>query len=198
MAAISALETALWDILGQVAGQPLYNLLGGRCHDRVRVYVDGFFQRRAYIEEEYAEKAAEAVAAGFGALKMDVDEPIPMADASTAHVSTDGPAPTWRAWSNPSASSRSGHRSGGRCTWRVRCAIGVRLGKALEHLDLLWIEDPVPMNNLDAMAQVAEARRHPSVRGSSWTRGSGSASCSSATRPTSSCPTWPPAAACWR
>ncbi len=36
--AISALDTALWDIAGQVAKQPIYNLLGGACRDRIRVY----------------------------------------------------------------------------------------------------------------------------------------------------------------
>src|SRR5690606_30914183 len=34
--ALSAIEFACWDIVGKVTGQPLYNLLGGRCHDRLR------------------------------------------------------------------------------------------------------------------------------------------------------------------
>src|ERR671932_1788970 len=74
-AALSGIETALWDIAGQICGQPIYNLLGGKCRDRIRVYVDGFFRGASYVEDEYAQKAAEAVAAGFAALKMDVDEP---------------------------------------------------------------------------------------------------------------------------
>ena len=165
MAAISALETALWDILGQVAGQPLYNLLGGRCHDRVRVYVDGFFRGAQYREEEYAEKAAEAVAEGYTALKMDVDEPIPMGRRFNRGLSA------------------SDLRHCARMVESVRTTVGpdidlaidahgafdvpaaVRLGKALEHLDLLWIEDPLPMNNLDAMAQVAAAVETPICTG---------------------------------
>src|ERR671912_1644240 len=42
-AALSGIETALWDVLGQASGQPIYNLLGGRCRGAVRVYVHGFF-----------------------------------------------------------------------------------------------------------------------------------------------------------
>jgi L-alanine-DL-glutamate epimerase-like enolase superfamily enzyme len=75
----SAIETALWDILGQASGQPIYQLLGGKCRDEVRVYVDGFFRGAEYVQAEYAQKAIDAVGMGFGALKMDVDEPIPMA-----------------------------------------------------------------------------------------------------------------------
>jgi galactonate dehydratase len=155
VAAISGLETALWDILGQACGQPLYNLLGGRCHDRVRVYVDGFFRGAHYVAEEYAEKAAEAVAAGYTALKMDVDEPIPMGRRFNRGLS---PADL---------------RHCVRMVESVRQTVGpevdlaidahgafdlpaaVRLSRALEDLKLLWIEDPVPMNNLDAMARVA-------------------------------------------
>ena len=40
--ALSALEQALWDIAGKVCGQPVYNLLGGPCRDRVRVYANGW------------------------------------------------------------------------------------------------------------------------------------------------------------
>src|SRR6202795_37553 len=41
-AAVSAIEIALWDIAGQVAGQPVYKLLGGKMRDRVRIYNGGF------------------------------------------------------------------------------------------------------------------------------------------------------------
>ena len=78
--ALSGVETALWDVLGQASGQPIYALLGGRCRESVRVYVDGFFRGAEYVQAEYAQKAIDAVQMGFTALKMDVDEPIPMAN----------------------------------------------------------------------------------------------------------------------
>ena len=40
--ALSAIEFACWDIIGKATGQPLYNLLGGRCHDRLRAYANGW------------------------------------------------------------------------------------------------------------------------------------------------------------
>jgi L-alanine-DL-glutamate epimerase-like enolase superfamily enzyme len=164
-AALSGIETALWDIVGQACGQPIYNLLGGRCRDAVRVYVDGFFRGAGYVQDEYAAKAVDAVAAGFGALKMDVDEPIPMADRFNRQVS-----PTDLA-----------HMA--RMVQSVRDAVGpdvdlavdahgafdvasaVRLGHALEPYRLMWIEDPIPMTNLAALAKVAEETTTPICTG---------------------------------
>src|SRR5690606_27481523 len=46
MGAISAIDIALWDILGQAAGLPIWQLLGGRARDRVRVYChEGYIDR---------------------------------------------------------------------------------------------------------------------------------------------------------
>src|SRR5687768_11492391 len=86
-AALSGIETALWDILGQASNQPIYQLLGGKCREKVRVYVDGFFRGAEYVQSEYAQKAIDAVSMGFTALKMDVDEPIPMANRFNRQVS---------------------------------------------------------------------------------------------------------------
>ncbi len=155
VAAISGLEMALWDIVGQACGQPLYNLLGGRCRDRIRVYVDGFFRGAEYVEAQYADKAAAAVADGFTALKMDVDEPIPAAQRFNRAISA------------------ADLRHCARLVEAVRHAVGpdidlavdahgafdvasaVRLGQALAEYRLLWIEDPVPQNNVEALAKVA-------------------------------------------
>ena len=43
MTAISGVEIALWDLIGKACGQPVYRLLGGRCHDRIRAYANGWY-----------------------------------------------------------------------------------------------------------------------------------------------------------
>ena len=164
-AALSGVEMALWDIAGQACGQPIYNLLGGKCRDRIRVYVDGFFRGAHYVEAAYRQKAIEAVEAGFTALKMDVDEPIPLASRFNRQVSAADLA----------------HMS--RMVEAVRTAVGpeidlavdahgafdvaaaIRLGAALEPYHLLWIEDPIPMENMVALAKVAEETRTPICTG---------------------------------
>ena len=61
MSALSAVETALWDILGKSLGVPVSTLLGGRVNEKVRIYVNGWFAG-AKTPAEFAEKAKAAVA----------------------------------------------------------------------------------------------------------------------------------------
>ena len=76
MAVLSALEMACWDIIGKEAGQPVYKLLGGRVHERLRAYTY-IYARPGDKTDVYqdpdlsAERAAEYVAQGFTAIKFD-------------------------------------------------------------------------------------------------------------------------------
>src|SRR5579875_2862541 len=67
MTALSGIEQALWDIKGKVAGMPVYELLGGACRDRVRLYANG---PRGETPEEIAASAQRIAEDGFTALKM--------------------------------------------------------------------------------------------------------------------------------
>ena len=70
MSALSAVEMALWDILGKHLDVPVYQLLGGRVNDKVRIYVNGWFSG-AKTPEEFGEKAKIAVQHGVTAMKWD-------------------------------------------------------------------------------------------------------------------------------
>jgi galactonate dehydratase len=70
MTAISGIEIALWDILGKDCGKPVYQLLGGRCHQDIPAYANGWYGG-ARTPEEYAGRAKEVVGMGYGALKFD-------------------------------------------------------------------------------------------------------------------------------
>ena len=70
MSALSAVEMALWDILGKKLGVPVYQLLGGRANDKVRIYVNGWFAG-AKTPKEFGEKAKIAVQRGVTAMKWD-------------------------------------------------------------------------------------------------------------------------------
>ena len=69
--ALSAIEMALWDIIGKATGQPIYNLLGGRCHDKLRAYAymptDGVWENPARA----GDIAAKLVEEGNTACKID-------------------------------------------------------------------------------------------------------------------------------
>ncbi|MHA0856365.1 mandelate racemase/muconate lactonizing enzyme family protein [Paenibacillus sp. CMAA1364] len=68
--ALAAIETACWDIMGKATGQPLYRLLGGKCHDKLRCYANGWYRGGAN-EESFFHQAKEVVLKGYTALKFD-------------------------------------------------------------------------------------------------------------------------------
>src|SRR5213596_3568099 len=70
MTAISGVDIALWDIVGKACRQPVYRLLGGRCHARIPGYANGWYGG-ARTPEQFAERARAAVALGYRALKFD-------------------------------------------------------------------------------------------------------------------------------
>ena len=74
-AAVSAIEIALWDIAGQVAGVPVYKLLGGKIRDHVRIYNGGVrFPQTGHMPQDYAETMAKMKEAkeGFTLIKQAV------------------------------------------------------------------------------------------------------------------------------
>jgi galactonate dehydratase len=70
LSAMSGIDTACWDIIGKELGLPLYRLLGGRAHDRLRVYANGWYQEQRE-PAAFARRAQEVAAAGYTAMKFD-------------------------------------------------------------------------------------------------------------------------------
>jgi galactonate dehydratase len=155
----SAIEHALWDIAGKACGQPVYNLLGGRCRDRIRVYANGWSDH-CTTPDDYARAAAEVVAQGYTAIKL---SPIP--------------AP-WR-----THVPREHEKHIVAVVRAVRAAVGPevdilldmlrrlsagsarRLGRELEAFDLFWYEEPCSAENIAAIAEVREHVGIPVVTG---------------------------------
>ena len=165
MAAVSGIETALWDIIGKALGTPVYNLLGGKCREKIRIYADGFFRGAAYAQQEYAEKAVKAVEAGLTALKMDVDETIPSGKALNRSLTTADLHLTERM---VRATREAVGEEIDLCidahgAFDVTSA--VKLGQKLADYNLMWIEDPVPMLNMAAMAKVSREIATPICTG---------------------------------
>lgn len=69
-AAATAIETACWDIIGKALNRPIYDLLGGRCHERLRAYANGWY-RGTRTPEMFADNARVVVEKGYTALKFD-------------------------------------------------------------------------------------------------------------------------------
>ena len=167
MSAISGIEIALWDIAGQALSCPIWQLLGGRFRDRVRVYNDC----NAGEEENpqsYAQKAKKVEARGFSAIKFDID-PLPdRRDPYNRCISNDHihhfveVVTAIREALDPNTDlAIDAH-------WAYAPVDIIKVAQAFEHLDLLWLEDPVPAENVEAMKKVKEASRTPICTGENF------------------------------
>src|SRR4029450_8160945 len=75
VAVVTAAETALWDLAGKALNVPVYQLLGGKFRDRIRVYCDtALYQARLRQPAQFAAAAAQAVKDGYTAIKFDLDQ----------------------------------------------------------------------------------------------------------------------------
>ena len=176
--AISGIEIALWDLLGRAHKLPISTFFGGRFRDKIRIYAD-CHAGDTPDPADYAKKAREVVAEGFTAIKFDLDTPNP----HTLDTSDD-PSPR-RRWYEPF----NRIIGSGEMAWMVdvvravREAVGaevmvamdahwkfnvndaIKLAQALEPFDLLWLEDPVPPENIEAQRHVTHSTRTPICTG---------------------------------
>jgi galactonate dehydratase len=160
MCATSAIELACWDVIGKALGQPVYNLLGGRCRDKVRVYANGWY-RCPRTPEAFAAKAREVVALGYTAMKFD-----PFGTAwrrmtrAEEDLSIDIVAAVREAVGPTVDLIIEAHA-------RFGVATAIHIGKRLEPMSPAWYEDPVPHRNPQATTEVARHLEIPVGTGES-------------------------------
>ncbi len=172
-------EMALWDIKGKVLDVPVYELLGGKYRDSVRIYCDthggealGGAQsgtvdpREIYTPESYARAAREVVDEGFEALKFDLDVKT-HADVDTAARRLDNEAIDHKVSLVEAVREEIGYEIdlGFDLHWNFTVETATRLAKRLEPFDLAWLEDPVPPRKYDAHRRVREATSVPILTG---------------------------------
>ncbi|MEE2659068.1 MAG: mandelate racemase/muconate lactonizing enzyme family protein [Candidatus Latescibacterota bacterium] len=182
-------EIALWDIKGKATGRPVHDLLGGKLRNKVRIYIDchsGAFwtkedyDRRweevresgrldpVYEPSAYAEQARRVVSEGFTAIKFDLDVANP-----------------WQMDRYDRSISPRQHMHIIECAQSVRDAVGpevdlafdlhgsfhlrdgLRIAKDVEHMHLMWLEDPIrwEWGNVDAMAKIVAQTSTPICTG---------------------------------
>lgn len=152
--ALTGIDNALYDIVGKALGVPVYKLLGGKFRDKIRLYADCHAGEEE-TPQGYADKALEVVAQGFSAVKFDVD--------STGVGKLD--PYNWSVGAKEMThviSLIEGIRDA--LGYEIDLAIdchgqfdlpsAITLAKAVEPLRLLWLEEPVPAENVNALAQV--------------------------------------------
>lgn len=156
--AACAIEIACWDILGKSLGAPLWRLLGGRVQERLRVYANGWYTCPRE-PSAFAERAAQVVAMGYTALKLDpfgtaylelsrADEKLSLAIVRAVR----------QAVGDDVDLMIEGHD-------RFAIAPAIRLGHALAEFRPMWFETPVFSGNIEATIAVARAIPVPVASG---------------------------------
>ena len=158
MTAISGVEIALWDLVGKACGQPVYRLLGGRCHQRIMAYANGWYGG-ARNAQEYAERAREVVARGYHALKFD---PFGIAWKDLSPEQTEMAVELVAA-----VRAAVGPHVGLMIEYHGRLSAGsaVDMIRRLEPFAPAWCEEPVAPEALDLLAEVKRQVRTPIAAG---------------------------------
>jgi L-alanine-DL-glutamate epimerase-like enolase superfamily enzyme len=188
---VSGVEMALWDLTGKVYNVPLYQLLGGKYRDRVRIYVDTPSRR---TPEAFALKMQERIDQGFTIMKMDIGigliRDIPGSLTNTSH---------WdelRGWEQTKGSygltmhpfTRVQITDKGieemvkflaamreQVGWEVPVGVDhlghmglnsmIRLGQAFEPYNLAWLEDLIPWQYTEQWKEISMAINVPTLTG---------------------------------
>ncbi|MBV9914175.1 MAG: mandelate racemase/muconate lactonizing enzyme family protein [Sinobacteraceae bacterium] len=168
MAVISALEMACWDIIGKQAGQPIYKLLGGRVHERLRTYTYIYARpgdrTDVYMDPDLAaERAAEYLAQGFTALKFDPAGPYSAFDGRQLAMADLDRCERFCRQLRAAVGSKADLLFG--THGQMTAAGAIRLARRLEPFEPLWFEEPVPPDAPEEMARVARATAIPIAAG---------------------------------
>ena len=145
--AMTAIDMALWDIKGKALNTPVWNLLGGKVRDRIRVYGHAHTVERAL---QLKDQGLTGIKTGGVAHPVDNVEAIRKAVGDELDIMVDAHGPPW---------------------FTTKDAIII--GKALEQFNLLFYEDPVPPDNMEALKRVqdnvdipiAAGERHSNIWG---------------------------------
>ncbi len=158
MRAISALDIALWDILGQASSLPVYRLLGGPCRPSIPVY-NTCYDHIDFLTQP-VELARSLLEMGIRAMKIWPFDAVAR-ETSGQSISPaqmkQGLAPLEAIRAELGDSIDVAMEFHG--YWSLPCAI--RIAQALEPLDPMWLEEMLPQDNLSAYGQLAAATRLP-------------------------------------
>jgi galactonate dehydratase len=161
LSGISAIEIACWDIMGKAVGLPVYKLLGGACNSRIKAYANGWYtvERKP---EKFAAAAKRVLALGYRAMKLDpfgagtyeLDRAerlraIALVEAVRSAVGDDVEIMI------------EGHG-------RFSPLEAERIARDLEQFEPAWFEEPLPPDNIAALAELKRSIKIPVAAGERW------------------------------
>ena len=168
IAVLTAVETALWDLAGKSLGLPVYQLLGGKFRDKIRVYMDtALYQSKLPQPKDFAAAAREAVDMGYNAVKFDLDQANDP-NKYDKYNWTASPAEIERMYNQMAAAREEVGPNIDICAdmhGRYDAITGEKVAKILEPLNMMWLEEPIPAENTDAYRKITESTSTPICAG---------------------------------
>jgi len=161
LAAISGIDTALYDIVGKKLGVPVYKILGGQTHEKLRIYANGWIEGIPRTPEAMARRTKELVAKGYTGCKFDPFTTTPMnREVTQAELRS------------AVAQVKAVREAGGpdydiaidvHGRWNTKSTLAII--RALEPFRLFFYEEAVPPENIAAMAEVQRSVNVPLATG---------------------------------
>ena len=155
---ISVIEIACWDIIGKAVNQPVYRLLGGACRDKIKAYANGWYRVERSPEEFHA-AAKRVLEKGYRALKFDpfgagyyelsYEEKLKSVELVEAVRDAVGPDVEILVEMHG----------------RFSPYMAIEISAELEKFQPSWVEEPVPPDNIAALAKAAEKINLPVATG---------------------------------
>jgi galactonate dehydratase len=155
---ISVVEIACWDIIGKALSQPVYRLLGGACRDKMKAYANGWYKVER-TPEEFHTAAKQVLEKDYKALKFDpfgagfyeLSYEERLRSVSLVEAVRDSVGPEVEILVEMHG--------------RFSPATAIQIARELEPFQPSWVEEPVPPDNLAALAKAADGINIPVATG---------------------------------
>ena len=169
VAVLSAIECALWDLAGKALELPVYQLLGGKFRDKIRVYCDtALYRNNLPTPEVFADSALKAVNDwGYNALKFDLDEANDPNKYDRYNWTT-SPGEVQRMYDQLAAVREAVGPKIDLCVdmhGRYDATAAHAVAKKVEPLNLTWLEEPIPAENVEAYRLISQETSTPIAAG---------------------------------
>lgn len=171
VAVLTAVEAALWDLTGKALGLPVYQLLGGKYRDKCRVYCDTeLYTATNPVPDDYAKAARGAVNRGYTAVKFDIDDARDP-NKFDRYNWTASNAELDRMYNAIAAVRKEVGPNIDICVdmhGRYDATTGRRVAKMMEPLNLMWLEEPIPADNIDVYKTITQETTTPICAGENF------------------------------
>jgi galactonate dehydratase len=155
---MSGIEVACWDIIGKALGQPVWRLLGGQCHDRIKAYANAWYTVER-TPQEFAKRVKVVLDKGYKALKVDPFGPGSMEPSHAEKIRSVELVAAIREAAGPEVEIFVEMHG------RFSAHTAIEIARMMEPYHPGWIEEPCPPEDIPSLQKVATQVKIPVATG---------------------------------